>query len=392
MDSPPADGPRPRAPRGPCGPHSDRFFRPGRSFGAALALAALLCLPGCGNDVDAASPADDPVTVESQRIEPGPLVDVAVFSGQLDAEHSVMMKPEIEGVVASVHFEQGQPVKAGEVLFRLRDREQAARLREARANRDLANQRWKRAQQLLKRDASSLDQADVAQAQFEIAEARVDLAQVQLDQTRISAPFDGVVGQRFVDPGDRVEEETQLVQIDSVDRLQVTFGVSDEGLPHVGTGLPVNVWVRPYPGEKFPGEVFFVSPTLDPANRRIWVKAWIENGDGRLAPGLFANVDLEVRRIENALVLPESAVAIDQRGPYVWVVDADRRVARRPIEIGLRERGIVEVVQGLAPGVEVVTAGTHKVSEGKQVQIAEHPLVGRARRTPPEGVIIGEGT
>lgn len=376
MDSPPIDGPRSRA----------------RALIVGLALALLQA--GCEGDVDASGPGRErgPVTVESLRIEPAPLVDTAVFSGQLDAEHSVMLRPEIEGVVESIEFQQGQTVKSGDVLFRLHNREQAARLREARANRDLAHQRGKRAQQLLERDASSRDKSDVARAEVEIAEARVDLAELELSRTRIRAPFDGVVGQRLVDVGDRIEEETPLLRIDSVDRLQVTFGVSDEGLPHVGTGLKVNVWVRPYPGEKFPGEVFFVSPSLDPVNRRIWVKAWIDNSDRRLAPGLFANVDLEVRRVADALVVPESAIAIDQSGPYVWLIDADRRVSRRPIEIGLRERGIVEVIQGLSPGAEVVTAGTHKVSEGKQVEIAESPLVGRARQTPPEGALIGEGT
>jgi membrane fusion protein (multidrug efflux system) len=393
MEFPPV--PAPRAPRSRPAAGAAAVHRGRRGRAALAALALGWPLLGCGNDVDASGPEQrdqEVVTVESQRIEPAPLVDVAVFSGQLDAEQSVMIKPEIEGVIASVDFTQGQAVKAGDVLFRLRSREQAARLREARANRDLAGQRWKRAQQLLERDASSLSQADVARAEFEVAEARVDLAEVELERTRIRAPFDGVVGRRFVDQGDRVEEDSELVRVDSVDRLQVTFGVSDEGLPHLRTGLKVNVWVRPYPGEKFPGDVFFVSPSLDPVNRRIWVKAWIDNRDRRLAPGLFANVDLEIRRIEDALVLPESAVAIDQQGPFVWLVDADRRVSRRPIEIGLRERGIVEVIQGLQPGAEVITAGTHKVSEGERVRIAETPLVGRARQTPPEGAIIGEGT
>jgi membrane fusion protein (multidrug efflux system) len=360
------------------------------SLAAALALAlgaALACADG-----DAAESTSPPPTVEVLRIESAPLVDTAVFSGQLDAEQSVMLKPELEGLVASIEFEQGQKVEAGAVLFRLRDREQRAKLHEARANRDLARERWKRSKELLTRDASSKDRADVALAEYEMAKARLDLAQIELERTEIRAPFDGLVGLRMVDLGARVEEDSELVRIDAVDRLQVTFAISDEGLPFARPGMKVNVWVRPYPGEKFAGEVFFVSPTLDPANRRIWVKAWIDNRDHRLAPGLFANVDLEVRRLEQALVVPESAVAVDQQGPYVWVVDQERVVSRRPIEVGLRERGVVEIVQGLSDGLEVIVAGTHKVSEGDTVQISENPLVGRAQRTPPEGVLIGEGT
>ncbi|MGH0029083.1 MAG: efflux RND transporter periplasmic adaptor subunit [Myxococcota bacterium] len=363
------------------------------TFRATLGLLALALLAGCGDPGDASDDFErsTPV-VEVMRVEAGPLVDVATFSGQLDAEHSVMVKPEIEGVIASIDFEQGQEVSEGDVLFRLRSGEQAARLREAEATRDLAGEDWKRAQQLLTRDASSRAQADVARAEYEIAKARVDLARLELDRTQIRAPFDGVVGLRAVDIGDRVDDETPLVRLDSVDRLQASFGITDIGLPFARTGMSVNIWVRPYPGEKFPGEVFFVSPSLDPRNRRILVKAWIDNQDRRLAPGLFANVDLEIRRIEDAVVVPESAVAQDLQGSYVWVVDDGNTVSRRPIEIGLREQGRVEVVQGLAPGVRIVTAGIHKVSEGEAVRLSSSNLVGQARSAPAEGTLIGEGT
>jgi membrane fusion protein, multidrug efflux system len=332
------------------------------------------------------------VVVEVMRVEPELFVDTAVFSGQLDAEYSVTLKPEIAGVVESLEFEQGQRVAQGDVLFRMRDGEQVARLREAEAHRDLARLRWQRAKELASRDASSAAASDAARAEWEVARARVDLARVELERTRIRAPFDGVVGQREVDPGARVEEEDPLVRVDAVDRLQLTFAISDEGLSFARPGMKVQVWVRPYPGEKFPGEVFFVSPTLDPRNRRIWVKAWIDNPDGRLVPGLFANVDLEVRRRERAIVLPESAVALDHQGPYVWKVDEENRVTRMPVEVGVRERGVVEIVQGLPAGTRVVTAGTNKVSEGVEIREAENPLIGRAGSTAPEGSLIGEGT
>jgi membrane fusion protein (multidrug efflux system) len=364
---------------------------PWRFPAGTLALGVALAT-GCGPEGAAAPQEPRPATVEVMRVTPELLLDVAVFSGQLDAEHSVLVKPEIEGVVESVEFEQGQAVKKGDVLFRLRSREQAARLREARAHRELARQRWRRAEQLVERDASSLDARDVAKAEYEVAQAREELAQLELDRTTIRAPFDGVVGQRLVDIGERLEVETELVRVDAIDRLQLTFGISDEGLPVAHPGMKVQAWVRPYPGQKFPGEVFFVSPTLDPRNRRIWVKAWIDNADRKLAPGLFANVDLEVRRIEDALVVPESAVGTDRQGPYLWRVDDDDRATRIPIEIGLRERGVVEVIHGLSPGTRIVTAGIHKLDEGDPVRIAETPLVGRTRGTAPEGSLIGEGS
>jgi membrane fusion protein (multidrug efflux system) len=357
----------------------------------AALLAAVCAAAGCGAG-DAAEPMEKPVLVEVLRVEQAPLVDVAVFSGQLDAEHSVVIQPEIEGIVESIDFVQGEQVEKGTVLFTLRSREQEALLREARANRNLAKERWDRSEQLLSRAASSLEQRDVAKAEYEMAEARVEIAQLALDRTRIRAPFSGVVGAHLVDIGARVEKETQMVRVDAVERLQLTFAITDEGLPHARPGMKVAAWVRPYPGQKFPGEVFYVAPTLDPRNRRIFAKAWIDNRDRKLAPGLFANVDLQVRRVEHAITVPESAIALDRQGPYVWKVDDEQRVSRLPIEIGLRERGIVEVVQGLAPGTTIVSAGTHKVTEGVQIEASTDPLVGRAVTTPPEGVLIGEGT
>jgi membrane fusion protein (multidrug efflux system) len=360
----------------------------------ALALVAALVLgsAGCGSDGDEAGKAERRVTVEVMRVEPGLLVDVAGFSGQLDAEHSVMVQPEIAGIIETIDFEQGQYAEKDAVLFTLRSREQVARLREAEANRDLARSRWDRAKRLVSRDASSIAMRDEAQAEFEIAKARVDLARLELDRTRIRAPFDGAVGERLVDLGERVEQDTELVSVDAIDRLQLTFGITDEGLSLARVGMKVYARVRPYPGEQFEGEVFFVSPTLDPRNRRLWIKAWIQNRDRRLRPGLFANVDLELRRIENALAVPESAVSLDRHGPYLWEIDAEGVASRLPVELGLREGGVVEVVRGLRPGVTVVTAGAHKVSEGGKVQATTEPLVGRAPDTPAESSTSGEDT
>jgi len=368
------------------------FARRSRGVACALAPAIALALGAIGCGPAAEEQVSRTVAVEAIRVEPELLLDVAVYSGQLDAEHSVMVKPELEGIVASVDFQQGQDVAAGDVLFTLRNREQEARLREARATRSLAQGRWNRAKQLVSRDASSLAARDVAQAELEIAEARVELARVELARTQIRAPFEGVVGARLVDIGARVEKDTELVRIDAVERLELNFGITDEGLSLARVGMKVDARVRPYPGEKFPGEVFFVSPTLDPRNRRIWVKAWISNADHRLRPGLFANVDLELRRIENAIAVPESAVAVDRQGTYVWKIDDESRVTRLAVETGLRERGVVEVLRGLPSGTSIVTAGVHKVSEGMQVEVSDDPLVGRAQRVQEDGALVGEGT
>ena len=347
-------------------PHSRRAFP---------LIALLATLSGgelaCGADGTPAGHAAEaaPITVELLKVEPQLLRDTATFSGQLDAEYSVDLKAETSGVIESVLFEEGQSVKKGTVLFKLRDDEQRARLNEAVANRNLAQEVWDRTQQLVSRDAASAAQKDRAAAELSVAKARVDLARVALDRTQISAPFDGVVGARMVAPGDRITDKKALVRIDAIDRLQLTFAITEQGVAFARTGVPIELRVRPYPDQVFPGEVFYVSPTLDAATRRMYLKAWVPNADHRLVPGLFANVELEIAQRENSLLIPEAAVVFDRQGTYVWRV-RDEVAERVPIEIGLRKGGRVEVTLGLSPGDTIVTAGTHKVIEGRKLRAA----------------------
>jgi len=355
----------------------------------ALALAALGA--ACGG-AEEAPPAGLEVTVEAVRIEPELLRDVATFSGQLSAENSVQVKSETSGIVVEIGFAEGQPVARGDVLFRLRDDEQVARLREAEANLRLARHMFERTKELATREAVSQAQQDRVAADLAVAEARVDLARVGLERTRVRAPFDGVVGMRLVSPGGRVASKDALVQIDAVDRLQVTFAMSERGILVAREGAPVELHVSPYPGEVFPGEVFFISPALDPATRRVIVKAWVPNSDRRLRPGLFANVDLEVGQRENALLVPESAVVFDQEGTYVWRLDGERVASRVPVELGLRKPGVVEVQLGLKPGDTIVSAGTHKVVAGKKVALVATPSLGQARGGAPAEAAAGQGT
>ena len=352
---------------------------------AALALAAAAC--GSGN-AEHGPGFDHPITVELLRVEPQLLSDTATFSGQLDAEYTVELKAETSGVIEELLFEEGQAVKKGALLFRLRDDEQKARLAQAVANRDLAVEVWERTQELVSRDVSSAAQRDRAAAELAVARARVDLAKLALDRTRILAPFDGVVGARYVAPGDRITDKKALVRIDSIDRLQLSFAISEQGVAFARTGVKLEVRVRPYPDDVFEGEVFFVSPSLDAATRRMILKAWVPNPDGRLRPGLFANVDLEIAQRENAMLIPESAVVFDQQGTFVWRV-RDEVGERVPIDIGLRKNGRVEVKLGLAPGDTIVSAGTHKVIPGRKLRTAAnetHEEVGSApRATTPAG-------
>jgi membrane fusion protein (multidrug efflux system) len=305
------------------------------------------------------------VAVELYEVLPEAVTDEVALTGQLEPADSVVMKSEIAGVIASVDFEEGKAVEAGDILFRLDDREWRARLMEAQAQQRLAQDVFDRTQTLTNRDVSSLARETEAAAKLDEAKARTDLARLQLERTRIRAPFDGVMGMRMVAPGSRVEDEIPLVEIFAMDRLQALFTIQERYVPMARVGLPIHVRVAPYPDERFPGEVFFVAPALDAAARRLILKAWIENEDHRLKPGMFVNVDVTIAAMDAALMVPETAIVYDSHGVFVWRRGEEGKAEKIPVELGLRQNGRVEIAAGIEPGDVIVSAGVHKVMAGR---------------------------
>ncbi len=343
-----------------------------------LALLAVVFLPmalGCGSGALESTSGAPPSVVETARIEPRVFSERVEIVGQLAAAESVVVRPEIAGVVESIGFQEGQRVAAGEVLFVLHAAEQRAALREAEANRVLAADVFARTEKLSKVNVSAASELTRAQAAVEAAEALVDLARVNLDRTRIRAPFDGALGARKVSPGDRIDSDIALVQIDAVDRLQLQFSLAENAIALAQPGLAVSAQVAAYPGEGFDGVVYFVSPALEPNSRRLPLKAWVSNADGRLRPGMFARVELEVERTEEAMLVPESSIVNDSNGAYVWRVKADNHAEQIRVELGARRDGQVVVLAGLSSGDTIVTSGTHKVYEGGGIESQAPPAV-----------------
>jgi len=338
----------------------------------AVPRAALCLLLAAACDrANSTAPSGPPsAAVELATIQPGPIQETIELVGQLDADESVVLKPETQGVVGSIEFVEGQQAKRGDLLIRLRDEEQKARFAEADAALLLAEDDFKRAQSLAQQRTLSPAELDAATARLNAARARRDLAQVALDRTEIRAPFDGVIGARLVSPGDRVDTDTELVRIDALSRLRLVFSVPEVAVALARVGLPLEITVAALPDQTFPGEVYFVAPSLEPANRRLLIKAFVPNEERRLRPGFFANVLLRLPERPDALVVPESAITYDAAGPFVWRVDDAGIASHVPVGLGTRRRGQVEVTRGLAPGDRIVSAGTHKVVSGGRVRAA----------------------
>ena len=357
-----------------------------------LAVLPIVLCAACGDHAGSAGQASGPppMVVEAVTLAPETVIDQLDLVGQLEADESVIIRPERAGIIDTVEFDEGQEVKRGMLLFRLRDDEERARVAEAEAQLALAEQAWRRANALKGENVLSAAELERATAERDVARAHLDVAAVTLDRTEIRAPFDGVLGRRMVSPGDRVTPErmsggegTGLVQIDAVATLKLVFTVPEMAVPAVRPDMHLVVSVAPFPGETFPGQVYFIAPSLDPQNRRLVLKGRVPNLDRRLMPGLFANIRVEVTRHENALVVPESALVHSGEGVFVWRLDDAGAAEHVAVETGIRKGGRIEVVSGLRTGDRVVTAGTHKLSPGAPLRIAETTDGGGAKTATP---------
>jgi membrane fusion protein (multidrug efflux system) len=343
-----------------------------QGFAAAI-LVSLVLVAGCGDDA-AESSGPPPVVVEVSSVEQENLRNVVDLVGALYPTGHITIKPEIEGVIASVDFPfaEGEFFEEGAELFHLRDEEFRARLDEAAASLRLKEAIYARTRDLVKRQAASKADLDRAAAERDIAKAGVDLASLNLERTIIRAPWSGRIGLSLVFPGDRVDEETPLIPMSNVENLQVIFSVPEQAVGKVEQGYVIHFEVAPYPDEMFEGRIFYIGPTIDFDTRRLTLKALVDNKEGRLKPGLFTKIKADLGEHPGALLIPEAAVVYDRTGTFVWQIREEEGEVfgeRVPVKLGMRVPGRVEVLEGLSLGDRVVSAGTHKVFPGAPLKL-----------------------
>lgn len=346
-----------------------------------LILAILAAVAGGGywNWKSSADPADSAASapkggggggggmpVEAAVIEAESLSRTAVAIGTLRSAESVVISSEIAGRIVDIGFDEGQPIDAGALLFRLDDSILKAERNQARANLTLARRNNERAQELHRKNLASARERDETAANLEVAQAALELAEARLDKATIRAPFSGIAGLRRVSPGDYVTAGTALVNLEAIDTLKVDFRVAEKALPALATGQQLTLNVDAWPGERFAAEVYAIDPRVDVANRSIGLRARLENPDGKLRPGLFAKVMLAFATVDDAVLVPEQAVMPRGEQSFIYVIE-DGKAAIRPVKLGLRRAGRVQVVDGVNAGETIVTAGWQKIGPGSEV-------------------------
>ncbi|MDO6512639.1 efflux RND transporter periplasmic adaptor subunit [Neptuniibacter sp. 2_MG-2023] len=286
--------------------------------------------------------------------------------GSLRANESVMLRPEQSGRIEEILFEEGEKVEQGKPLFKLDSSVYIAELKSAQASVQLSRVDYERAKSLLKKKVGSAQDRDSTLAQLRVDQAHQALAQAKLDKMTIKAPFTGYTGLRLVSPGDFVDQGENLVRLTDYSKLKLDLKFPEIYLSELKNGRILEVNVDALPGEVIKGKVTAVSPSSDNSAHNIEIRAEIANDEGKLRPGLFAQVSLLVDQQET-VVVPEQAIIPSDGEFFVMTVTEEHTVAMTPIKMGQRRPGVVQIIEGLTAGDILIIAGQIKLKHGMPV-------------------------
>jgi membrane fusion protein (multidrug efflux system) len=334
---------------------------------AVIAAPKLLDLRRTSSVPASASGAEPALRVKAHRVEPTELSERLSTTGTVRANEEVEIVSEISGKISSIHFEEGSRVAAGQLLLKIDDSELVAERQRALYRVELAERDEARQKQLLEDGVIARESYDVALGELNVLRAELQLIEAQLLKTEIRAPFDGVIGLRWVSPGSYLSSQTRIASLKDLDPVKLDFTVPEKysALMQVGDRISFTVGSS---DRTFDGTIYAVEPGIEASTRSLRVRARCPNRDGALVPGAFANVEIVLRSVADALTVPSIAVIPELGGKMVFVYE-DGTARPRPVETGIRSDTEVQITSGLIEGDLVITTGLMQLQPGTEVEM-----------------------
>lgn len=348
----------------------------------ASVVCALLCVTSCDQDgADKRPGRPPPLVLVSRPTVKDVSVEVRAPVDLRPREQADLMSKQL-GYLSAVLVDRGDPVKKGQLLALVRpselpDQLQAAKGQLQQAEAALEQARINRARigslaptgvvstQELQQSTTALSQAE---AQQSAARAQLQAVAVRIGETRLDAPFDGVIMQRRFDSGALVGPQNgAILTVGRVETLRLFVPVREQESAQVAIGQKVFVEVDAQPGETWIGQVVRLSPGFDPLTRTLDAEVHLNNSDGKLRPGMYGRARIQVAIHKQSLTVPESAVQLSGCQRFVFVVEGNK-VQRRSVTTGVDGGTFLEVLTGLSASDEIVVAGTDALADGSTVR------------------------
>lgn len=372
-------------------------MRAGHKLSSALLLGGLLLLGACkgggeGGPRGKEGPDKGPeaVPVEVAQVARRPISASYSGTAPLEARGESQVVAKTSGVALGVMVEEGQYVRAGQVLTRLdasraalQAAQTAAQVRKLQAN-------YERSRQLAAQKLISANDLDQLKYDLENARAANRLANLEVSYANVVAPISGVIAERKIKPGNFVQINTPIFRIVDTSRLEATLNVPEREIATLRPGMDVALQVDALPGRTFEGEIDRIAPVVDAGSGTFRVIAAFDGG-GMLQPGMFGRFRIDHDQRTDALVMPRTALLEDEGEAAVYTV-RDSKAVRVPVTLGYMDGQWVEVRKGLKQGDRVVTAGKVALREGSLVQVVGEPAAKPKARVAEGGARASSGT
>ena len=300
-------------------------------------------------------------------VEPQTFDNNLSLSGSIEANEQVEIRSEVSGIVEGIYFQEGSNVSKGQVLFKVNDLELKAQLRQTATKEGLASENERRAKLLLQKEAISQEEYDIARADLRSAQAQSELIKAQIAKTSVRAPFSGKIGLRSISPGTYITPTILVAKLVNTGKLKITFSIPEKYASQVKTDTYLTFTVAGSRDE-YTAKVYAIEPGVEVATRTLQVRAIAENRDGKLLPGTFANVELPLDIIMDAIVVPTEAIIPVQNGKKVFISN-NGQAKEVMVETATRTDESILVLSGLKAGDTLLTSGVMALKDETPVKV-----------------------
>jgi len=325
-------------------------------------------------------PQTPAMSVQTIRPKRGEIVHKVTLPGNVMAYQEATLYVKVAGYLKTINVDKGDSVKEGELLAEIEAPEMLADLIKAKAEAEAAQLDYKRVTDAQKK-ASDLvvpQTVDAAKAKSGVAVAGLQRIETLLSYAKITAPFSGVITKRWVDPGALIPAPTSsstsksgaVVTLMDFSTVRIDVAIPDTEAPFIKKDLPVKVTVNELPGRTFQGTITRFSYALDESTKTMATEIEISNPDLALRPGMWAAVEIELQKKENALLIPAEALVIEKNKNSVFVV-RDKKALKVALTTGFDDGVNVEILKGCGLNDAVIVAGKQSVTDGQKVQAIE---------------------
>ena len=358
-----------------------RSRRKSTYWGLIVVLIAAFLISGCGQKEEAVKETE--ISVNTALAEERSIVKSARYAGIVRGQNEVYLMPKVAARVTGIHVNPGDWVTQGQTLITLDSSDYQASVAQAEAavkqaaiQLENARTTLERTEKLHEAGAASQQQLEQAQSGYELAQVGVEqanaalaMASLQLNYCTLTAPISGVVGSINLSLGDMANPASPAAVISETSQLEIEVMVGESEINFIEVGSPVDVYIRAVSEEAFKGQVASVATVPDPVKRNYAVKVSLDNPEGKIKSGMFAEVAVNTLSKDNVICVPANAVVPKGARTVVYVVDEESRAREREVEIGIENSSYVEIVKGLSAGEQVITKGSTLVAEGTLVRV-----------------------